>query len=75
MAALITPSPSSQSLEVAGGMRQDSERTQALARTRSSFPGFDRAYAACSTAHTAPQRSWSRRRCSVKDIVSFMCWR
>jgi len=55
--ALITPSPSSQSLEVAGGMRQDSERTQALARTRSSFPGFDRAYAACSTAHTAPQRS------------------
>ena len=42
--------------------RQDSERTQALARIGLSFPGFDRAYATCSTAHTSSHRSWNRQR-------------
>jgi len=38
-------------------MRQDSERKLAWARISPSFPGFDRGYAACSSAHTSPQRS------------------
>jgi len=36
-------------------MRQDSERTQALARIGPSCPGVDRCYAACSSTHTSPQ--------------------
>ncbi len=42
--------------------RQDSERTQALARISPSFPSVDRCYAACNTAHTSPHRSWNKRR-------------
>jgi len=53
--------------------RQDSERKRAVARTSLRWPLPDGPYAACSTAHTSPQRSWNRWRCSAKDIVSFMC--
>jgi len=38
------------------GMRQDTERTHALACISPSLSGFDRCYAACSSAHTSPQR-------------------
>ena len=47
---------------VAHRMRQDSERSQARERVSLRWVSSDRAYAACSTAHTAPQRSWNRRR-------------
>jgi predicted RNA polymerase sigma factor len=59
-------------LNRAVGMRQDSERTQALARIRPLFPSFDRGYATCSTAHTSPQRSWKSRRWSARETASFM---
>jgi len=54
-------------------MRQLSERNQAGARTCLRCCSRDNAYAACSSAHTSPHRSWNRRRCSGKDTVSFMC--
>ena len=44
------------------GMRQESERIEALARISPPSPGLDRCYAACSSAHTSPHRSWNRRR-------------
>jgi len=47
----------SDTMEDHDGMRQDSERKLAWARISPSFPGFDRGYAACSSAHTSPQRS------------------
>jgi len=57
------------------GKRQDSERHWAVAHGNKRWPLPDVAYAARRTAHTTPQRSWNRRRCSAKDTVSFMCWR
>ncbi len=57
------------------GKRQDSERKRAVAHVTLQWPQPDVAYAACSTAHTSPHRSWNRRRCSAKDTVSFICWR
>jgi len=42
--------------------RQDSERKRAVARVSLRWPLPAGAYAACSTAHTAPHRSWNRRR-------------
>ena len=57
------------------GKRQDSERNRVVARVSLQWPRPDVAYAACSTAHTSPHRSWNRRRCSAKDTVSFICWR
>jgi len=42
--------------------RQDSERKRAVARTSLRWPLPDGPYAACSTAHTSPHRSWNRRR-------------
>jgi len=56
-------------------MRQDSEHTRAVARVRLRCCPSERADAACSTAHTAPQRSWNRRRCSAKETVSVRWWR
>ncbi len=44
------------------GMRQDSERNWIFARVSLRFCAPDRAYAACITVHTSPQRSWNRRR-------------
>ncbi len=67
--------PASQKAKVELRMRQDSERKQAVAHVRLRGHLPDLAYAACSTAHTSPQRSWNRRRCSAKEIVSLMCWR
>ncbi len=57
------------------GMRQEWERKRAVARDglRSDLP--DGAYAACSSAHTSPHRSWNRHRCSARDTVSFRNWR
>ncbi len=42
--------------------RQDSERKRAVARGSLRWHLPDLAYAACSAAHTSPQRSWNRRR-------------
>ncbi len=41
---------------------QDSERNWVFARVSLRFCSPDRAYAACITVHTSPQRSWNRRR-------------
>jgi len=57
------------------GLRQDSERKRAEARVSSWWPLPAVAYAACSSVHTAPQRSWNKRRCSARDTVSFRYWR
>ncbi len=46
----------------AGWKRQDSERKRAVARVSLRWPLPAGAYAACSTAHTSPHRSWNRRR-------------
>ncbi len=43
-------------------MRQDSERNRAMVRVGWRWPQPDVAYAACSTVHTSPHRSWKRRR-------------
>ncbi len=67
------PWPSYTGDELVDRMRQDSERKQAVAHVRQQGHLPDLAYAACNTAHTSPQRSWNRRRCSAKDTVSFMC--
>ncbi len=56
-------------------LRQDSERKRAEARVSSWWPLPAVAYAACSSVHTAPQRSWNKRRCSARDTVSFRYWR
>jgi len=55
--------------------RQDSERKRAAVRVSLRCPWPDRAYAAGNSAHTAPHRSWNRRRRSARDTVSFKCWR
>ena len=64
-----------QNQELVARMRQDSERSQARERVSLRWVSSDRAYAACSNAHTSPQRSWNKRRCSAKDTVSFRRWR
>jgi len=56
-------------------MRQDSERKPLLARISPLLSGFDRCYAACSSAHTSPHHSTKRRRWSARGTVSFRCWR
>jgi len=43
------------------GLRQDSERNRAVACVSLPWLGPDGAYAACSTAHTSPHRSWKSR--------------
>ena len=43
-------------------MRQDSERNRTVARASLRWCPPDRAYAACSSAHTSPHRSWKSRR-------------
>jgi len=55
--------------------RQDSEHNRADEGRGTPWCLLDLAYAACSTAHTSPHRSWNRRRYSAKDTVSVMCWR
>jgi len=57
------------------GLRQDSERNQAVGRVNVLVVDLTSPYAAWSTAHTSPQRSWNKRRCSAKETVSFRCWR
>jgi len=56
-------------------LRQDSERNQAVGRVNVLVVDLTSPYAAWSTAHTSPQRSWNKRRCSAKETVSFRCWR
>jgi hypothetical protein len=50
-------------------MRQDSERNHAVGRVSLQAADLILSYAACSTAHTSPQRSWNRRRCSVDSAT------
>ncbi len=57
------------------GMRQDSERNRTVARASLRWCPPDRAYAACSSAHTSPHRFWKSRRWSARETVSFRCRR
>jgi len=43
-------------------MRQDSERKGTVTRVRPQYDPSALAYAACSSAHTSPHRSWNRWR-------------